>query len=468
MTTRRTFTEADQNWFRDVSGDANPLHCDPRWADVHFPGALVVHGIHALLWALEQTCLLRPGRTLSTISATFVRPIVLGDVVTIEVIEDSDSASAFRLLIDGGVAAVIRTKAGPPSSPLAILDTPREPQVLRQRTLDQLADVAGHVSPPNAAGLATAFPAATAAAGLSMVSALASLSTLVGMECPGLHAVFSEFSITSDVSASEQRLAYRVVRVDRAFSRVGIAVSGLGVRGTVGAFVGQPAAEPSDDDVRALVRPGEFTGQHPLIVGGSGGLGAATVRLLAAGGATPVVTWHQSREGAEAIEQAVARLGGRCLLTRLDVRAPSHGLAELTHAGWEGGEIYYFATPRIFRRRMEAFQPRDLRAFLDVYVDGFHAVVQHLLKHRAGKTLRAFYPSSVAVTDHTPELLEYAMAKEAGERLCQAMQRVHPQLSITISRLPRTATRQTDSFVKVAASSPLEVMMPIVRTVQGA
>lgn len=46
---------------------------------------------------------------------------------------------------------------------------------------------------------------------------------------------------------------------------------------------------------------GELTGKVAVVVGGSGGIGAACVRMLAAEGATVAIGYHTSREKAEAI-----------------------------------------------------------------------------------------------------------------------------------------------------------------------
>ena len=53
MLTSRTFTEADQMRFADVSGDRNPMHLDALKARRTQAGVPVVHGVHLLLWALD-------------------------------------------------------------------------------------------------------------------------------------------------------------------------------------------------------------------------------------------------------------------------------------------------------------------------------------------------------------------------------------------------------------------------------
>ena len=49
----RTFTEADQIQFADVSGDRNPMHLDAVKARRTQAGLPVVHGVHLVLWALD-------------------------------------------------------------------------------------------------------------------------------------------------------------------------------------------------------------------------------------------------------------------------------------------------------------------------------------------------------------------------------------------------------------------------------
>jgi nucleoside-diphosphate-sugar epimerase len=152
---------------------------------------------------------------------------------------------------------------------------------------------------------------------------------------------------------------------------------------------------------------------------------------------------------------------------QLNAADPAAGLAALAQAGWQGAHMYYFASPRIFRRRLETYQSADLRDFLRVYVDGFHELVRGLLQLRAGAPLSVFYPSSVALDESRPELLEYALAKRAGEDLCERLQQAHKGLTIVVRRLPRVHTRQTMTFLNVKAEAPEQVMAPIVRLLQG-
>ena len=50
----RTFASNDQAMFAGLTGDFNPIHLDPIAARRTQAGAVVVHGIHAILWALDK------------------------------------------------------------------------------------------------------------------------------------------------------------------------------------------------------------------------------------------------------------------------------------------------------------------------------------------------------------------------------------------------------------------------------
>jgi 3-hydroxybutyryl-CoA dehydratase len=85
--TTRALTTADVQAFADVTGDDNPLHLDPAYAaDTRF-GRPVVHGV--LVLGLASKVLGRDfpghGSIAVSLSARFLRPVPVGEEVTIEV-----------------------------------------------------------------------------------------------------------------------------------------------------------------------------------------------------------------------------------------------------------------------------------------------------------------------------------------------------------------------------------------------
>lgn len=463
MIVSRIFSIDDQHWFASVSGDSNPLHVDLSWAKAHFPGRLVVHGQHLLLWALDQLAAARPHEGIASIDATYLKPVVVGDQVDATV---DETCSTLRLAVRRETVMVARIRFGERRSNESHFKAGQPLSAARPRAREEFAGLAGAVALPLAADdLSLRFPAIASMIGTDRVKGLAAISTLVGMECPGLRSLLSEISVTIEEPGVAGYLSYRVKKLHEAMSLVETDVTGLGIAGTVMAFThSDGVAQAPADTIRAMVSPAEFKGQRPLVIGASSGLGAATARLLAAGGANPLLTWHSS--GIEDTAAAVRTLGGSGDSLRLDACAPAAGLADLRKAGWQGEQIYYFAAPRIFRRRLEPFQKADLQDFIAVFVDGFYEIVRELSAARS-TPLTIFYPSSVAIDETSPELLEYAMAKANGERLCRIFERKLGKLRIVVARLPRISTRQTETFLKVKADAPETTMLPHVRTVQS-
>jgi len=460
----RKFDDDDQRWFASASGDVNPIHVDADWAAVHFPGARVVHGQHVLLWALDELARARPGTHLASIQATYVKPVVIGDRVEASL---SPDGKLMQIKVHGEIAVAVRVEFG---GNVARAE-PRfrggvVPAAARARRIAELAGLSGTVTlPPLAQSLTTRFAALADALGGERVIGLAAISTLVGMDCPGLHSMLSKVVVKMDDAVDRGDLAFQVRKFHEPMSLVEIDVNGMGISGTVSAFTArEPAPTAPDQALRAMVSPTEFRGQRPLVVGATSGLGYATARLLAAGSADPVLTWHASP--ADEIVGAVRALGANGTAVRLDAAAPSQGLAEIEASGWDGAQLYYFATPRIFRRRIEPYQEQDFRDFAAVFVDGFSEIVRTLASRGSGP-LTVFYPSSIAVENSTASLPEYADAKTMGEELCTRMERKMPGLRIVVARLPRTATRQTDTFLKVKSETPEAIMLPLIRTVQS-
>jgi acyl dehydratase len=83
----RTITADDVRTFANVTGDDNPLHVDAEYASTTRFGRPVVHGV--LLLGLASKVLGRDfpghGSVAVSLSAKFIRPVPVGDDVTIEV-----------------------------------------------------------------------------------------------------------------------------------------------------------------------------------------------------------------------------------------------------------------------------------------------------------------------------------------------------------------------------------------------
>jgi acyl dehydratase len=83
----RLISEADVRAFAEVSGDDNPLHLDPEYAATTQFGRPIVHGV--LVLGLASKVLGRDfpghGSVAVALSAKFLRPVPVGEEVTVEV-----------------------------------------------------------------------------------------------------------------------------------------------------------------------------------------------------------------------------------------------------------------------------------------------------------------------------------------------------------------------------------------------
>ena len=83
----RTLTQADINAFAAVSGDTNPAHLDPAYADATLFHGVIAHGMWggALISALLGTVFPGPGTIYLEQALHFSKPVRLGDTVTVTV-----------------------------------------------------------------------------------------------------------------------------------------------------------------------------------------------------------------------------------------------------------------------------------------------------------------------------------------------------------------------------------------------
>jgi NAD(P)-dependent dehydrogenase (short-subunit alcohol dehydrogenase family) len=220
-----------------------------------------------------------------------------------------------------------------------------------------------------------------------------------------------------------------------------------------------PTPQASVQDLVGAVEPGGFSRAAALVVGGSRGLGEVTAKLLAADGARVAISYRVGVAEAEAVAQEIRSARGACETLAYDATLPAE--PQLAGLAAAPSHAYYFATPKIFGAQSALFARARLDAFLNVYVEGFLNLAEALRARRRDVSL--FYPSSVAVAERPRSMLEYAMAKAAGESLCAEMNLGLRPLHVTIDRLPRLRTDQTASVFEVSLPPPAARLLPVVR-----
>jgi hypothetical protein len=469
MLASRIFTEADQIRFADVSGDRNPIHLDAVKARRTQAGTPVVHGIHLLLWALDALARNDVGlASMRRLKVNFKRFVAIHDRVDLAYAKQSETNARLDFVVADLIVAHVGIDFGAPTRALEphsgdVYPAPATPIEL---TFDEMAGASGGLAFASTCdALSALFPAASRWLGPRRLAALAATSLLVGMVCPGLHSIYGGLTVESGEERDPtDRLEFRVISTEPRFRLVRLAVEGGGLAGSIECVARMPPTlQASSRALTSAIRPGEFAGSTALVIGGSRGLGEVTAKLLAAAGARVVITYLVGSTEAQAVAREICAAGGICETLAYDAGRPA--AAQL--AGLDGvpTHAYYFATPTIFRTQSALYARTRLDAFLDVYVDGFLDLAQALRARRNDVSL--FYPSSVYVTERPRGMIEYAMAKAAGETLCSEMNLSWTPLHVTVDRLPRLPTDQTTSVMEVGLPSPVTCLLPAVRETQS-
>jgi acyl dehydratase len=426
-----------QSAFATFTGDRNPLHLDPVAASRLPFGRVAVHGLHLLLDALDRVAL-ATGRSPRRVRCTFRHPVGVGDEIVTTIVSGATDEASASVVVDVWEAADIRVEFGGTHdrySPVAPLPAGGEPEI---HDLASLAGRSGAIPIALDAGaIDDWFPHLTAQIGAGALAELLALTRLVGMHVPGLRSLFSSLDVTlgTGPTSDDRSLHYRVDRVDERFSQVSMSVRGPTLTGTLTAFLRPEPVEQVVD--HAAVDADEFAGQRWLVVGGSRGLGAATVGLLLAGGAEVHLTGlHTSFHGAPSAT-------GPRHVHRYDVRDPVDLLVRQLDR-WRPDHLAYFATPAIFDGTAGAYSDRLHQRFREIYVDRFRELVERLVPDGLVGVL---WPSSTALDTTPPGLAEYADAKRAGELECVRLAAAHAGLFVHAPRLPRLLTDQTTTYV---------------------
>jgi NAD(P)-dependent dehydrogenase (short-subunit alcohol dehydrogenase family) len=308
------------------------------------------------------------------------------------------------------------------------------------------------------------FPQVTHHLGEKRVAAILALSYFVGMVCPGLHSIFSRAEINLDEESERgDSLTFRVDKYDERFRLFDISFKGC-ISGSISAFLRPPPqTQPSLGELAKEVDPEEFAGTRSLILGGSRGLGELTAKLVAVGGGDVVITYASGADDARRVSDEINTSGrSRCEARKLDLLTDSFESMDLAPDSLDA--VYFFATPRIQRKKSTLFSPRIFQEFVDFYVDKFYEMCVYLESGVGAKTLKIYFPSSVFVSERPNGMTEYAMAKSAAEVMVQDVNKHFKKISVVTTRLPRLNTDQTSSLVKLPTESNVDMLLPIIRS----
>lgn len=453
----RVFSVVDQNMFAELSGDSNPVHVDAIYSRKVLAGQCIVHGLHTLIWGLEEIIQNTEEHPIQ-IRSVFHKPIMVGETVT-----GRWSAEKSELIVSTAntklvtIYVELSTQTNPHLTSAATFIHPLNlPNLDCSQDLIEGSDASFGIHGDYKKAL-DLFPAMCARFGADVVLEIAALSHVVGMECPGMNSVLTEVFIELRAEPSCVP-TFSLTDFDPRFGLYEINVKSKNLAAWLNALRRPPPTASSDiTKYRNFVNPEEFRQINALIIGGSRGLGESTAKLIALGGGISTITYDVGIKDATNVQKSIQSQGEKCEIAHLSILEGSPTIVpfdNFTH-------VFYFATPRIFSKRSNEFDLEKLQRFLDFYVSGFLNMWVECV--RTSTACSFFYPSSIAVNDPTNELSEYILAKSIGENLCIQLNKLFPQFPILSKRIPRVATDQTQSILNIEAEDPFQVMLPIIR-----
>jgi len=456
----RTFTFSDQEAFARVSGDWNPIHMDAVASRRMILGKPMVHGIHGLLWALDQLAreLDLKGQALARLEARFIHGISLGDPV--QCVLEKNGANGFSLTLKRDNANVAAIRGAMRAAPSFNSKFPGVPTLRASAALDfdQASTASGALQLSfDETPTRLLFPHCCSAFPAVQIAALLTTTRLVGMICPGLYSIYSGLNLEF-TGVESPELTYSVSRADTRYSSIQLAVDGAGVKGRLDTFLRPaPQSQPSYNEVRAKIAPDEFSGWRALVIGGSRGLGEVAAKIISAGGGQVCVTYHSGSIEAANLRSDISGLSA----VQYDVTGN-----ELPGLPWPPTHLLYFATPHISSDKTHFFSPQKFAHYCRYYIDGFHHTLS-ALQTRGAMPEAILYPSTIFLNETTPNIAEYCAAKAAAEEMLRHLAQRFPSLRLRAPRLPRMATDQTAGFLAPFSEPPLPVMLNELRKLKS-
>lgn len=456
------YSITDQQSFAELSGDFNPIHLDSIIARRELFGEIVVHGVHLVLQALNlvaEYSMAEDEIILKSVKVKFFNPAFISKLLKL-------SAN----LAQNHLKAQIRDEKGLLLTELAIEFSSPEVNLENNFIVPECFDYkpAGITSVDSISSLSgesklyldqrackKLFPFLLTRFTTSQVSELLSLTRIVGMKCPGLQSLFSGIDLKFAPN-STTTMTYKVKSVVEKFSIVNLSVEGPTLYGELlTIFRPQVVRQPSIGNIADEISPSCFRNLRALIIGGSRGIGETTAKMIAAGGGSPIITYHRGKSEADAICKEINEAGFFCQSTQMSIDDIESGdVLDME----DFNTIFYYPSPKILGSNV--FDKELFANFCYYYVEQFSALMARIKSKSKNKTI-VFFPSTVAIDEKTPGLTEYIMAKGAGEYLSETINKELRNIHIYIKRLPRLQTDQTLNLQNYPAENVNDVMHPI-------
>ena len=429
------FSPAEQMHFGKISGDFNPIHLDTNHARKSMWGECILHGMHGVIWALEQLAQHTDVKFCSA-DISFIKPIFLNEDIQLIFNEQTKTLQLVRLDM---LLTEIR------------LDTVDEVSSAQIPTVDRIR--LGKLSEANFETLkagqvytfkyetptisASDFPCLSNLIGDRRIIEILKISTIVGMHLPG------KFSLLSNVKLKFHELTpspeAKIKFIDRRFKLISCIYNSHYLISEIQAFaLNETPKIPPIKKISCHQSLSEYSSIRPIIIGSTRGLGCWLAKILAGGGSNVLGTFNLGSDDALKLIREAEECNVKISLKKFSVGDNLDSIFGYSRANC----LFYMATPPIFSKRNNAFCKSQYNLFKKFYV----TELENIIRQGHKRKINVFFtPSTEAIEVTNFPVPEYVQAKEESEELCYELSK-ELDVHIINPRLPALKTDQTNGI----------------------
>ena len=450
---RRKFCLNDQVAFAEISGDYNPVHLDNLIARRSIFGAIIVHGMHLVLWAINEQVTKNENKFLSIIKVNFMHAVSLENEITYTW-KDNKENTIGEIKVNKKVVVKIEIYWGNISfskiNPINSCPPIETSKDIDMNSLSNKKESFSLFLPEDK--INNLFPNLLKKLNALQISTLLATTRLIGNKCPGLYSIFTRLNINFGKSNDINQFEYHLSKYDNRFGSAQISFSSPNSEGMINAFERpKPINQKSYKIVKEYINSTEFLDIKALVIGGSRGLGEVATKILCAGGANVTSTYFSGKKEAETITKEINLIGDEIEYIYFDAckKNKSNNFEKYNL-------VIYMATPFISTTEKDEFNEKIFKKFCDYYITGFLNLCNSLSNKSEIKIL---YPSSIYIDQVPPNLVEYSAAKAAGEVACSFLEKNNKNLKIFVPRFNRLETDQTSSLIPQNLEDSVDILL---------
>ena len=462
LETITNFKLIDQLDFAKMSGDFNPIHLDQNYARRSISGNVAVYGINLVFWGLNQ--FLKSKKTeikIKKINIIFSKFININQNIKLKIFQKKKKIlfnflESDILVSDFEIEYERNKKNKDYYSNKKFVK--KKPLILNFENF-KINEKFIENSSINEPLLKKKYLYMYKYLSFSQIIDFVTITRFVGMRVPGQDSILSKLNLFYK-SSKVNKNQFKITSVDNRFNLINLYYRGKNLSGNIRTLMRPKKINQDIENKNLKINKKEFVKQKALVIGGSKGLGEATVKILSLGSAKILFSYFRGKKDALQHRKAFKK-NIKTFHLNIEKKINLNTLKNIKN--FKPTHLYYFATPRIFSGSGYEFKEKNFAIFNNYYLTGFQKIFNQLDK----KILKSvFFPSSVAINQVTNKLCEYACSKAAQEILLKYLNEKYKTINFLCPRLPRLKTDQTLSILDRKSELPFRRLLKLVKKIK--